>query len=62
MLNLTDAAVTLVATDGKTTTIEPSGYVARVEYELRVVGGHLGLSCSPWRAADAYPDHRGDAE
>ncbi len=37
MLNLTPDPVTLIAESGETTTIEPSGYVARVEYDRRDV-------------------------
>lgn len=34
MINLTEHPITLIRAGGEATTIEPSGYIARVEYEL----------------------------
>lgn len=45
ILNLTEHDITLIAGSGETTTTEPSGYVARVEYERRTVSG-LGISAA----------------
>lgn len=46
MLNLTDTAITLLTASGEERRIEPSGHVARVEYERREVDDY-GFDAMP---------------